>query len=74
MDLFCKGTSRAVDAGVVHAAQHEHLVVRLVAETAVLVDLVVHYAVITIKYKGRKDLSMNYWRTLLAFLDFFALG
>jgi hypothetical protein len=36
VDLFCVGAGGAVDAGVVDAAEHEHLVVGFVAETAVL--------------------------------------
>ena len=34
MDLLGIGTRRAVDAGIVDAGEHEHLVVGLVAETA----------------------------------------
>ena len=39
MDLLSVGRGGTVDAGVVDAGEHEHLVVRLVAETACLVDL-----------------------------------
>lgn len=40
MNLFCVGAGCAVDAGVVDTAEHEHLVIGLVAETACLADLV----------------------------------
>ena len=49
MNLLCKCTGSTVDAGIMDAAKHKHLVVWLVAQTAVFAYLVAHFEVITIK-------------------------
>ena len=40
VDLLCEGGGRAVDTGVVDAAQHQHLIVRLIAKAAGLAHFV----------------------------------
>lgn len=43
MDLLSEGTGGTVDARIMYAAEHEHLVIGFVAETAVLANFVHMY-------------------------------
>jgi len=43
MDLLSKRTSGTVDTRIMYAAEHEHLVIGFVAETAVLANFVHMY-------------------------------
>ena len=43
MDLLSEGTGGTVDARIMHTAEHEHLVIGFVAETAVFANFVHMY-------------------------------